>query len=277
MIVLRPRRSRFTKPPFGSVEVNWGHPVTNNLKSYFLLNDGGRVSNLVIPTTITSFLASWATTQRGVGLAFNGTDQRIQIAAQSNLQLSVFSKAALIIPKVDFSINRTITCTQDTASAGGGCQYRVQTTGTQQLVKSRTVNIGNSNTALTVNIAYAVGCTYDASGNFVFYLNGKPDGTGTSAQTFTHGPFQFGHNSSGGAGNDEWFAGNIIYYGEWNVVKPAAFFQFLASEPYTILRPKLAVRYFFHPAVAAAPTTAQTMPGILEMTGTGGFIGRMRR
>lgn len=169
-------------------------------------------------------------------------------------QLSVFSKLALIVVS-SLSGHRTISMSRDGAGTSGGCQWRIDSSAAgsnQNLIKSNVASIGESTSALSTNTVYMVGVSYDASGNFAFYVDGKADGSGTNAQTFTHGSFQLGHNSTLFS-NDEYFAGDIITYGEWSVAQPAAWFEEMFATPYAFLEPVIRRRWFVPAAVTGNP------------------------
>jgi hypothetical protein len=82
-----------------------------------------------------------------------------------------------------------------------GVEWRINSTGKQEFLKSGVVLIGTSTTAITTGVWQTCGVTYDGT-NAAFYLNGLQDGTASSAQTFTHSQ-QYeigGRNQTGGPG-----------------------------------------------------------------------------
>lgn len=121
--------------------------------------------------------------------------------ASSDATIKPFSVIAVVSPD-NFTDEHTILG----ASASGGIQWRIDiTTGKISLLKGGVASIGTSSTALTSGQFSVVGVTYDASGNFAFYLNGAADGTGTNDQTFSASNFNIGNKDSG----TEFFGGPI--------------------------------------------------------------------
>jgi hypothetical protein len=66
-----------------------------------------------------------------------------------------------------------------------GVEYRIGSGNKQEFLKSGVILIGSSTTSITGGVWQQYGVTYDGT-TARFYLNGQPDGSGASAQTFTH-------------------------------------------------------------------------------------------
>lgn len=82
-----------------------------------------------------------------------------------------------------------------------------------QVHKRNAVDMGTSSGAIGTNFAH-VAFTYDASGNYVFYINGSASGSGTSSQTFTYADGVYlGQQSSSSA----FFSGLIAEPAMFNV------------------------------------------------------------
>jgi hypothetical protein len=69
--------------------------------------------------------------------------------------------------------------------ASNGLQIRISTGNKIQALKAGVASMGTSTTSLAANTWYAIGVTYDGA-TVRFFLNGAPDGSASSAQTFTH-------------------------------------------------------------------------------------------
>lgn len=89
--------------------------------------------------------------------------------------------------------------------ASTGFQWRINTTGTQQLNEQSVAGIGTSSTALAVNIPYLIGVTYSPTGAYAFRRNGAADGSGTTNRSPAAGTVAVGAL----AANSEPFLGDI--------------------------------------------------------------------
>ncbi len=114
----------------------------------------------------------------GAGLSLNGTGAYIDAGA--NVKLSAFTYECWVYRVGDgadqalFSYNNN-----------GGQEFRISSANYLQLLKSNTASVAVSNTTVPQNAWSHVALTYDAVGNWNFYLNGTAVGSGTSVQTWT--------------------------------------------------------------------------------------------
>jgi len=106
------------------------------------------------------------------------------------------------------------------ADGQGGRDFYIEpTSGAQVLGKSFTVKIGTSNTGIGTTAFHIVAVTYDSS-TATFYLDGAADGTGTSAQTFSHS--QTAHLGYSAVPTMQYFVGDIAQAAQWTVALSAA-------------------------------------------------------
>ena len=127
----------------------------------------------------------------GGSLAFNGSTSLINVTANSVFNTNVFTYTAIVFPTG--SGIRTIKGNATT----NGPQFRINGSNQLELVKQTVTLIGTSTSIVPNNKFSYVACTYDVSGNYVFYINGLLAGSGTNLQTFVFGNIQIGSQSSG--------------------------------------------------------------------------------
>lgn len=111
-------------------------------------------------------------------LYFDGIDDAVSVGLNS-------------IPIVNFTYSFNIHPTVSSigillGAQGSSIEYRIEANGTINLVKSGIVNIGQSTGALKSNIFQRIAVTYDSSGNWAHYINGKNIGSGINLQTLSY-------------------------------------------------------------------------------------------
>ena len=126
----------------------------------------------------------------GNGGSFDGVNDYIQIPNSTSLQNQVFTITAWIKPTSILSLTETIIGW----SVGGGPQFRVSN-GSLSLTKENIVNVG-SGQSISAEVFSHIAVTYDSNGNYVFYINGLPAGSGTNKQTFTFSNLLIGKQQS---------------------------------------------------------------------------------
>lgn len=239
---------RRIKPPFGATvlakkEILWA------AEAIWPLNEGaGFPINLVNSQTsaLRAGRASWAATAKGRALDFNGAS-------------SLDTGEASAFGTTDFSIECWLVTTNPTAfevflgaDVGGGRNW----TFNYSSITSKRITFFSNVTSTGVVTASAdlvsgvpVHAAVTRSGNnFVLYINGIQDATGTDASNFTAvSPIILG--ARGFSGFEQFMTGQIIKAGIWNRTLSAAEVWSLYSDPYGSLRPK-AIRRYFVPAVA---------------------------
>jgi hypothetical protein len=206
--------------------VDRSHPLNRGRISWWLtlpgLEGGRRWLDLMglnhgTLTNMTTSASGWRGTTRPGGwghILFDGSDDAVvcpSIAAANTPPVSYAAWANL----GSLAGNRTI--------VGGGVgdlQFRVQSDGAIQWVKQGVANIGGSPAGTVATNAWCrVVGTYAASGAYAFHLDGRPVGSGTSAQTLvTTNPVVIGAYTVG----TEEFAGALDDVSMWSRVLSAA-------------------------------------------------------
>lgn len=118
-------------------------------------------------------------------VTLNGTNGLVGISAGNtpaalNLSRS-YSLEAWINPQGN-STYRTIINFCD-----GGYDLRISNSNELEFLKSNTSLVGTGAATLAISTRYHIVVTVDASGNWVIYVNGASDATGTTAVTFSGG------------------------------------------------------------------------------------------
>lgn len=102
-------------------------------------------------------------------------------------------------------------------SSSGGYQLRIDLNSNKiTFLKSQVTGLTPSNSQCLIEDV--AGFTYDASGNYVYYLNGAADGNGTTDLTFTSSNLYIGGSSSG----EEYFDGYMFAISVYDIVLTAA-------------------------------------------------------
>lgn len=142
------------------------------------------------------------------GAGFNGTTSKIAFGTSATLRSTTFTFATWINP-TNFSATQCLN-----NSGAGGTNFRawfLLTSGKMTMHKEGVAVLGTSTTSLTSGVWNHVAVKYDGT-NITFYLNGSPDGTASSSQTFTYGDYTVGAR---GDGNND-VVGAMDEYGYWS-------------------------------------------------------------
>lgn len=131
----------------------------------------------------------------GTCLSFNGSTSNINTIP--NVLTSVFTYAAWI--NLKGSGNR---CIIADSNANNGTEFRIDTNGKLELLKTAIASIATSTGIIPRGTWTHVAVTYDASGNYAFYINGVVSGSGTNLLTFVFGGIFVGKQNTG-----EFFSG----------------------------------------------------------------------
>lgn len=131
----------------------------------------------------------------GQALSFNGTSDYIYVKSNNSLQVSVFTYSAWVKPTG--ATDRAIIGGEGTAPP----EFRINGNNTLSLLKQNNFEFPSSSGTVTNDVWSHVAVTYDALGNYVYYINGVASGSGTSLQTFDYsgGKLNIGQQSSGSA------------------------------------------------------------------------------
>jgi len=130
---------------------------------------------------------SWA---EGTGWLFDGSNDNLSIG-NGGFGLKPGTIIARLARDVDWSASQTF--------VGGTVVDLMQFTiasSTPYLVDAGQGVIGNANTALT-GTDHVIAASYDASGNYAFYLDGSADGSGTNNRTIGNNSTHIGRNYDG--------------------------------------------------------------------------------
>jgi len=149
-----------------------------NLKAYYRFEGNSNATTAGVNGTDTATVTYNASYGKyGQGVLIDGSTGKI---ALSTYNYKPMSFVAWVYPTTD-QTNYILGTAVD-----GNYNWRLNvTTGVQDLSKGGIAAIGASNTQVPLNQWSHVAVTYDLSGNFVFYLNGTSDGSGTGNQTIT--------------------------------------------------------------------------------------------
>ena len=88
--------------------------------------------------------------------------------------------------------------------------FKINTDDTVSLVKHNVIGIGISTGKITSDEWNHVAVTYDAAGNYKFYINGVPAGQGSNMQEFVFGDTLLGERWAGQSGNGK--LGNVLIF-----------------------------------------------------------------
>ena len=224
------------KPPYGSVELDPSHPLARGLGACWLFHEGAGVTSRDFSPnqwTTTGTDVVWQPTARGVAVSLTGS-AKIVIPMAATAQ--VFSVAARFLVTGTSGYRGLL----GKASADAVQEIRVNaTSNTVSLMKQNTAQIGVTSAGIAANVVTDLVVTYDASGNYAFYLNGKLDSSGTNLQTFTVSVDPCLGNSADGV-----LDGSILhfyYYPNCVLTEGEALQQ--SADPYAMFRPIIRRRY----------------------------------
>jgi len=190
--------------------VNWQFPPNAGTLAWWLplpgRGGGGKLFDLTgrYPGTLAGGV-TWAAGEGGAAaLSFNGSSGAVNVGGVSALNLSrSFSLA------VRFRLTSTASFYTLLSYGNSGFNFRVNTA-KLNFLKSQIADIAYGSTTLSANVWYTGGFTMDASGNGAFYLDGRPDGTFSTAQTFGGSQqFSLGTDYQGNGVGQGWFSGLI--------------------------------------------------------------------
>ena len=251
------------KPPFGSVQINQGHPLAGDMISCILLNEtgGGRIIDLAAQGQVVTLVGMpWASTAQGWGVDNNSDGDEIDW--QPGISVAAGSHFS------DFWIVAV-----DTYNGGnsGGWRSGAASNGTSFHiinVAARTVYVRwngvdilptTGGDARPSSGLYSDGLTIVNATRASTYLNGRQDrsathATATAAFTINNHGWQ---NATSERIDGRW----VVRY-LWRRPLSSDEHRWLHVEPYTFLRPRVYRRYFVPAAAGAA-----TWPGWVSSRG----------
>jgi len=223
-----------SKPPLGT-GINLAHPLAQGLVSAVPLNEagckfftaaftGGIATTRDTAGSITTAInPAWVITPYGWGIQFSGNWQIGNFLGSNAQPVTTRFSAAwlLLVPTPGSGANGVI------GTGASGIEVRINASKIN-LLKATVADMGSSATSMSASTYYSGGVSYDGA-TARYYLNGNPDGTSSSAQTFNTQSF-----SVGGPGTSEVLQnGSILIYAYlWNRVLTPGEFQAIAASPY---------------------------------------------
>jgi len=224
-----------SKPPLGT-GINLAHPLAQGLVSAVPLNEaggkfftdaftGGIATTRDTAGSITTAInPAWVITPYGWGIQFSGNWQIGNFLGSNAQPVTTRFSAAwlLLVPTPGSGANGVI------GTGASGIEVRINASKIN-LLKATVADMGSSATSMSASTYYSGGVSYDGA-TARYYLNGNPDGTSSSAQTFNTQSF-----SVGGPGTSEVLQnGSILIYAYlWNRVLTPGEFQAIAASPYS--------------------------------------------
>ncbi len=121
----------------------------------------------------------WVTGKISGALDFDGSNDYVRVSQIAPLNVSVFTFAAWVYQTDNSGVRGVF------GGQSNGMPNLVLYNADLRFEKQGISTIATIDTNLALNTWYHVALTYDASGNYVFYLNGLVTGSGNSPQTFT--------------------------------------------------------------------------------------------
>lgn len=159
----------------------------NGAVAYWRLDESsGNATDSIGGNTGTNSNVTYTTGKINNCAVFNGSSALFSVTTNASLQSSVFTYAAWV--KTSSLTTQTIKGTV----TGDSPQFRIESDLKVGLVKTGIVGIATSTNPIASNTWTHVAVTYDASGNYQFFVNGSLNGSGTNLQTFTWGNIQTG-------------------------------------------------------------------------------------
>jgi hypothetical protein len=186
--------------------------ITDNLVSYWKLDESsGNAADSVGSNTLTNTDVTYAAGKINNGAVFDGSDAYL---TGSTSAYQVFTYNAWVYNN-DHSAVHTIKAGQY-AGSNGAPQFRIETDQKLGLIKQGVSVIGYSTGTIPDDTWTMATVTYDASGNYVFYINGSASGSGTNLQTFLDKNILIGAQQSDTSAYVEEMNGNIDEVGIWD-------------------------------------------------------------
>ncbi len=248
------------KPPFGAAEIDWGHPLAVGLLNYFLFNEGGgrlpmdlRIGGSVLGGAGTPV---WTTTANGLGISFTTADDldvfstaELNALGSTTSSYSVATLCGIANTGVSVRVSAKSTLSPDlhTWSFGKLATNKavwIIYDGTNVPFVTSTMDVNDS-----VQRAY-VGVRNVPTDALMLYINGALDGSVTDTTTATcatSGGFEINAERNAARATS-----TMTYHGVWGRALTASEAQWLAAEPYAMLRPIVRRRYFVPAAAVAA-------------------------
>ena len=259
------------KPSFGAAQINWGHPLANQLVAAVLINEGGGLPRNLVRSDAFSSTAppSWTIGPNGLALDGNGTTQ---YAGIGRAFIADYPGTMMMVGEAVGTAQHNIVSVAYTGSNTASLGVRMGD-GTSLILSGWIYNTSaftstNGATTLTAGRTYTGLHVWNTATSRILYLNGVQDGSSTSSQTMVAGM-----NTSDMLRLNRT---TVIYYpGKklalwyvWTRALSATEALWLHAEPYAFLQPVIRRRWFAL-AAAEAPTGGVVTPRSLGLLGVG--------
>ena len=249
------------KPHYGSVEVNWGHPLTQNLRGCWLFNETiGSPRNLAKQRNVGTLTGgvAWTPSPRGPVLKFDGSSGKVTFTQYPSTVTGPFTW--LVDVKPSGSGEKEIIDAGQPGLTFGAI-------GATLLFWDGSFFTSSALPDEWVRVA----AVRDGSNFKSLYLNGRLDASGAGTGQALLTTLSIGALVSGGRE----FPGSIGHLFIYDAALSASLVAWAGAEPYAGLSPIVRRRYFiFTPAAAPGGTTIFRQEHVGQGIGRGVFVGR---
>lgn len=254
------------KPPFGSAEIDWGHPLATDLHDCVLLNEGGgtAVINLGPGGTPGSLVSvsgglwpAWSGSVEGLavkpGSQTSTTKSEIRVPSHGGFtgQLPAAMRIR-VIPNV-YASNYNMLAEKGTTSPASDAEFGIYINATGSAFSwiyfGGGAGVALSGGSVTVGRVHDIVCTRDSVGLISVYLDGQFIVSKTlTGVLVSPNNWRLGNSTMGGTLGAEM---TYLVLQSWRRSLTPTEVLGLWTEPYAFLRPILRRRYFVPAAVAA--------------------------
>ena len=265
------------KPPFGSVEVNWTHPLATALRGAWLFNEGaGPASDLVYGNTASWSGTPWAVGTAGLGASVANTEITMagtgtQYDAPSHSMLVIVRSTTAAGPgvKLVLACRKVVTwapvhwCIGNDSAREGYGWFDGSGFVTSGAVAT---NIDGD------NIVHTLVGTYQGSGTARYFIDGKLDSSASVGSNASNGespPNALQLNRYIGVDGGH-LTGHIFLAYYWGRALSFSEAQWISADPYAVLSPLRRRRYFIAPTVSTFQAAWGARANTLLMPGRAG-------
>lgn len=165
-----------------------GVDTSGNAVNATYTNTTTTTSNTSANVTRTAVSNRFKLRDMGTCLSFDGNTDYVTVTDNA-VDLSVFTYAAWVKTRV----NKEHTVRGDSKSSGTRApKLKINVAGTLNLVEQGVNNMATSTGVVPLGVWTHIALTYDASGNYAFYINAVQCGTGTNLRSFQFGDLYVG-------------------------------------------------------------------------------------
>lgn len=242
------------KPPFGDVQVNWGHPLADALLVCILATEGGGVLHDLTGATVVTptGTATWAGASGGIVKTYDGSTQADAIT-------NIYTGGGAITMLIRTAIVATSSFFRMFSLYDGshGCELGGDAPGTRFTFADEaqgTVCTGTSDPTAALGVPVDVCGTQNGTA-MAIYVNGVQESTATGGTASNSGSHYLGARQ----GASLWTNMQLSHAFLYKRALSAGEVGWLSKEPYAMLQPIRARRYF---VPTGGPTVPQEMPGV---------------